>query len=717
MYLKYLQIVNYKNLKSVRFQFEKGTNTIIGANDTGKSNAMVALRMLLDDTFYYNIKHLKETDFSESLDDWRGHWIIISAFFDEITFDEKSNEACQVITLEKDKENIDFLKSYIRCEDKNFGTITLFIRPQKNIRFELASAKNLQEFKEIRSRIKLTDYEFRYTVRAQMDFINSKEYEKIVGNLDAGQYVGPDEDDEMFLGGRVDIFDVWKHISVVFIGALRDVENELHKPRNPIRKIMDTIQSDIKDVDVKTIKQKIRNLNKTISCVEQITAIGNQINYKLIEIVGLVYSPDIILESRLKDDLNSLARYLTMIPANKTDIDFLGLGHLNMIYVALKLVEFELNRTYELINIMIIEEPEAHIHTHIQKTLFENLKASQNYTQILMTTHSTHLSEVSDINKMNILKSDKNITRVMQPANGLDGFGKNILKLKVPVIKALKRYLDAKRSVLLFSRGVMLVEGDGEEIFLPHLVKSVLGVSLDELGIGLINIGSVGFENVACIFDEKRLQRYCSIITDEDIQIIGAKYFSDRAEKLGKSRKEKLDELFKSNMYVNVFYAYHTLEVDFANEVGNTIYIAKAIDKLYLDKGTIAKYKKNLKGDAIEIYDTVLSVANSKGKGWYSTILSETLDVEALIPNYIIEAIAFACQEVLNQSIVLKMIKNSLGIYNEECKKTQLLTKQFNSANSYEEKDELIFDYCEQLPDDMVSILINANKKYKRPRG
>lgn len=113
MFLKYLQVVNYKNLKSARFTFNKGANTIIGENDSGKSNAMTALRILLDDSFYYNSKRLKESDFADSLDDWRGHWIIVSAYFDEISSEEKNNEACKDIIPEK--ENEDFLKSYIRC--------------------------------------------------------------------------------------------------------------------------------------------------------------------------------------------------------------------------------------------------------------------------------------------------------------------------------------------------------------------------------------------------------------------------------------------------------------------------------------------------------------------------------------------------------------------------------------------------------------------------
>ena len=56
MYLKGLQIVNFRNFKSTEFNFAQGANTIIGENDSGKSNAMTALRILLDSSFYYNTK-------------------------------------------------------------------------------------------------------------------------------------------------------------------------------------------------------------------------------------------------------------------------------------------------------------------------------------------------------------------------------------------------------------------------------------------------------------------------------------------------------------------------------------------------------------------------------------------------------------------------------------------------------------------------------------
>ncbi|MBV4430565.1 ATP-binding protein [Clostridium tyrobutyricum] len=421
MYLKYMQIVNYKNLKSSCFNFDKGANTIIGENDSGKSNAMTAIRILLDDSYYYNVKRLKESDFSEALGDWKGHWIILSAYFDEISSMEKNNEICKdIIPL---SENEDFLKTYIRCERYNYGTVTLYIRPQKSIRKNLSVAQNKQEFDQIRSKIKLTDYEFVYTARSQVDFTKKENYQNIVGDFEMGTYIDPESEDTQIIGGNVDILEVWKYISVSFIDALRDVEADLHKPKNPIRRIVDAIQSQISDEDIGTIKDRIKELNSVISSVKQVAGIGNQINSKLNEIIGMVYSPDITLKSQMKDDISTLSKYLTMLPADKQDIDLLGLGHLNMLYISLKLVEFEINRNHELVNIMIIEEPEAHIHTHIQKTLFENLQVSKKYTQVLMTTHSTHLSEVSDITKINIIKIDKNISKVMHPSNGLNDFG------------------------------------------------------------------------------------------------------------------------------------------------------------------------------------------------------------------------------------------------------------------------------------------------------
>lgn len=706
MYLKYIQIVNFKNLKAARFEFAKGANTIIGENDSGKSNALTAIRILLDDNYYYNTKRLKETDFSYALGDWRGHWIIISAFFDEISREDKSNEFCAELTPEQ--ENIDFLKSYIRCADKEFGTVSLFIRPCRAKRAELAEAAQNGTFEAVRSQIKLSDYEFYYTSRSQADFTDENVYKSIVGDICAGQYVNPEDDDQSVLGSKIDIMNVWQHISTVFIDALRDVESELRKPKNPIRQIIDTIEGNIEETDIDDIKRKISELNQKISHIPQVSDIGSQVNQKLLEMIGAIYSPEIKLESRLKEDFATLARYLTISPSNQKDIDLLGLGHLNILYIAMKLVEFEVNRNRELLNIMIIEEPEAHIHTHIQKTLFNNLQVTHTYTQVVMSTHSTHLSEVSDIEKVNVMKKvDEQTSLVMKPTNGLDQFGADVLEYKgISFSKILSRYLDAKRSVLLFSKGVIMVEGDGEEILIPALVKKVLGVSLDEMGIGLINIGSVGFENVACIFDESRLQRKCSIVTDLDVVVDGAKKSSQVAMDRGASRREKLSRLFDANPYVSAFYAPHTLEVDFASEDNNKRFVCAIIKRAYKDAATKEKHVLAVKsGTEAERYDSVMTVAKNIKKGWYATLLAEKIDAGATIPMYILNAIAFVAKDILSEKLLWKMTSHSFNAYDLDEDYDDLKTA-FKEARSSKEIRETIEMFCDEFPNDMVSSFI-----------
>ena len=647
---------------------------------------------------------------------WKGHWIILSAVFGKITSEDKETEVCAGIVPEN--ENEEFLKSYIKSGEDDIGVISLFIRPQRQVRKKLSEITDIAEFEEERKKIKISDYEFYYTSRAQTDFTDKDIYTKIVGDLEKGQCSDPDEDDDRILGCKLNIADVQDHISVVFIDALRDVASELGKPKNPIRRIIESVESLIKESELNTIKSEIVQLNKSISEVEQVELVGRKINEKLLDMIGMVYSPEIILQSGLKDDINSLSRYLFMKPSKQNDIDSLGLGHLNMIYMALKIVEYEVNRTRELINIMIIEEPEAHIHTHIQRTLFDKLKVTKDYTQIITTTHSTHLAEVSEVKNINILKSIGSNSISMQPSQGLDEFGKKNLQLKnLKLSDCIERYLDSKRSVLLFSKGVVLVEGDGEEILIPNLIKNALGVSLDEMGIGLVNVGSVSFEYIASLFSEERIKRTCAIVTDEDIQIVetDSKLYKAEAEKRGKSRKKKLADLYGTNPWVESFFAPHTLEVDFAlaDARANSDYISEVVELNYVDTNTIKRHKENLKqGTDAACANTVLTLARDMGKGWYATTLSNYIDIAVTVPQYILGAIAFASKEVISIDIVFKMIEYSLSGYDE--KEVLALKKESEKVKTQEERKEFIKKFRERYKDDVVAKFLEEVDKYCR---
>jgi len=688
MYLSGLQLKNFRNFRESCFLFGKGSNTIIGENDSGKSNALIGLRILLDDSFFYNTKRLKESDFSYTLGNWKGHWIIISATFSGITSTEKESEICTSLVVD-DEELSSSMSSLLSSDDRDHGTVTLFIRPQKNVRKKLFDvAGDSEKFEDVRNSIRLSDYEFYFTAKSTADFCNTNIYEEIVGDIDNCSAVDPEDDNSSILGTRITIADVQSHISVVFIDALRDVLRELHTPRNPIRRIIESIESSIDVNNVEAVKNKIKELNSIISNIQEVGVIGDDMNKKLLDILGVVYSPEINLASELSDEINSLSRFITMKPKNEDDLDLLGLGHLNMIYVALKIVEFEACRSRELLNIMIIEEPEAHIHSHIQKTLFRNLSVEESYTQVLMTTHSVHLAESSEISSMNILKNYRQNSKAMQPTHQLDVFGRSKLKRKrLSLTKSIERYLDAKRNVLLFSKGVLLVEGDGEEILLPNMVRSAYGISLDEIGIGLVNVGSTAFEYIACVFDDSRIQRFCAILTDMDVQAVGdtSSFFKPNAEAYGQQRKDKLDELFGENRWVDMYYANHTFEIEFANSGENVDYLAKSIDKIYVKKDSIAEHIGRIK-NADTLNEEVLFLSNNTGKGWFATIIADEIDECVSIPHYIAKALAFASQETMSLQIYSKMLQYSLAFYDDEESNTYL--NAFKSPTS----DQMLID-------------------------
>lgn len=716
MFLSGLQLVNFRNFECSCLIFKEGANTIIGENDSGKSNAITGLRILLDDSFFYSTKRLKESDFSYSLNNWRGHWIIISATFSNITSTEKESEICASLIVDDD-ESIASMSSLISTDNRDHGVVTLFIRPQRGIRKKLFDASgDVETFNEIRNSIRLVDYEFYFTSKSKADFCYSEVYKTIVGDIDSCETTNPEDDDSSVLGHHITITDVQNHISLVYIDALRDVLREMHLPRNPIRRIIEMIENNIDPTNITIVKDRIKDLNDAITNIEEISVIGQGLNKTLLDILGVVYSPEISLSSELSDEMKSLSRFIAMKPKNEDDLDLLGLGHLNMIYLALKIVEFETCRSRELLNIMVIEEPEAHIHAHIQKTLFKNLSVTKNYTQVLMTTHSVHLAEASEISRMNILKNLNETSIAMQPDRQLDQYGKdNLNKKSLSLVNCIERYLDAKRNVLLFSKGVLLVEGDTEEILIPNMIKAAYGISLDEIGVGLVNVGSTAFEYVASLFDSLRIQRYCAILSDLDRQAVDSSsaYYKKDAEEKGQERKKKLDRLYSSNSWVDMFYADHTFEIEFVNCADNFEYVSTAIKKIFVKEDIIKRHQERIK-DQDSRNEEMLMLSKKEGKGWLATIIAGELNFNIVIPKYIVYALAFASQETMSLQIYVKMLNYTLALYDDKDARRylDLLRNSRDNVSLVETISEILEDIY--LKDDVVFQFIDICEKHQR---
>ncbi|MEQ1670362.1 MAG: TOPRIM nucleotidyl transferase/hydrolase domain-containing protein, partial [Hyphomicrobium sp.] len=436
---------------------------------------------------------------------------------------------------------------------------------------------------------------------------------------------------------------------------------------NPLLTLLKSKSGEIDPALIEPITTLVKGLNSAIEGLPDVKGIRTDIRDTINDAAGETYSPSSLsIRSDLSDEADQLFQSLKLFVGESEEgyegaIHELSLGGANLIYLTLKLLEFKYQKIKQsFANFLVIEEPEAHIHTHIQKTLFDRLNYSD--TQVIYSTHSTHISEVSNVENINILGRVKGRCEVFQPASGL-----------TPTeVGNIQRYLDAVRSNLLFAKSVVLVEGDAEEILIPVMVKKVLGVSLDELGVSLINIRSTGFENVAVLFHDQRIRKRCGILTDMDTAFIvtasdpadteavaKAKKKALGAQAVGVTRKAALTDFAKDNPWLEPFFAPHTFEVDFVS-AGNGAKIVSVLNEIYKDAATIALSKAELEsGNIAEYGRRVLTMADNAGKGWFASLIGKMIDHRTTIPDYILRAIFFA-QGAISRPIVFNILRYRL---------------------------------------------------------
>lgn len=641
MHIAKLTLVNYRNFASAVLPFTKGVNTIIGENGSGKTNLFRAIRLLLDDSMSRSASRLEEGDFHRGLDNWRGHWVIISLEFDEIGPDE----ATQALFLHG---------TGVITGSAPIGraTYNLIFRPKKDVRLKLAQLANgdIAGLGEIRESIEITDYETVITGRSTADFGNPAIYSEIVGDFE--NCIISEETDDPRIGARVSpLLSIANEVSFTYIKALRDVVAEFHNNRtNPLLTLLKSKSGAISTTDMNPIVARVRDLNESIVALNDVQVVRSDIRSTIKAAAGETYSPSSLsIRSDLPEEADKLFQSLKLFVGESDEnyegaIHELSLGGANLIFLTLKLLEFQYQRGHQSIaNFLLIEEPEAHIHTHIQKTLFDRIAYTD--TQIIYSTHSTQISEVSKVSSVNVLGRRGAACEAYQPTAGLDS----------TAIDTVQRYLDAVRSNLLFAKSVILVEGDAEEILIPLMFKQVTGLSLDEIGISLINIRSTGFQNVAALFHQARIRKRCAILTDRDAAFIDtapvpgdskaeARYKEKchRSDIKGLERKTALDLFAQGNPWLSPHYADHTFEVDFI-AAGNASKVRALVPAIYVDLPTrIAADTELASGDKAQFGRRVLTMAANQGKGWFAILLGRYLDSDTVIPLYIRDAIFFA---------------------------------------------------------------------------
>ncbi len=189
----------------------------------------------------------------------------------------------------------------------------------------------------------------------------------------------------------------------------------------------------------------------------------------------------------------------------------LGLGSNNLLFMASELLL--LAQEDDGSKLLLIEEPEAHLHTQRQLRMMKSLQeqAKEKGIQIIVTTHSPNLASAIELDNIVMIRHG----RAFSMAEGET-------ELETSDYRFLKRFLDVTKANLFFARGVMIVEGDAENILLPTLA-SLIGRDFTEHGVSIVNVGGVGLRRYARIFQRKNLKKDAQLdipvacVTDMDV--------------------------------------------------------------------------------------------------------------------------------------------------------------------------------------------------------
>lgn len=199
-------------------------------------------------------------------------------------------------------------------------------------------------------------------------------------------------------------------------------------------------------------------------------------------------------DSRLRQLLEKLELELkdenTDAPANR------GLGSNNLLFMACELLL--LGSEEDGFPLLLVEEPEAHLHPQRQLRLMQFLqdqagtkRRDGQQIQIIVTTHSPNLASAIKLDNVVMIQEGKAFPLIA----GTTGLEKSDYRF-------LERFLDVTKANLLFARGVVIVEGDGENILIPTLAR-LIGRDFAEHGVSIVNVGHTGLRRFARIFQRK----------------------------------------------------------------------------------------------------------------------------------------------------------------------------------------------------------------------
>lgn len=489
MYIKEIKISCFRNFKEITIPFHEGVNVIIGHNNTGKSNLLRAIALVLG---YNDSRSLRTNDLFYETD---------------------------IAVLKQQSPRIKIALIIHRSEGEALDS------PEMALFSELMSDSTLIEEAQLRFEFKLSETQ-EEDYRADVANVSSaKEIWKIIDHDYFRMYKSNRSGgNESSVNNKV--YDVLKQIDFQFLDAIRDVSHDLYAGYNPLlREVLNFfIDYAVKNDESKSedsIKQQLKKYRDDFIQQSKPLMLTLQDRLQDGKTVFLRYAidtgatfngaiPDFdgeLTENEMFSVLRMIIKYSTGVEIPAT---YNGLGYNNLIYMSLLLAKMQadssiiyMKRNAKIISFLAVEECEAHLHPAMQYKFLQFLqdnKSNGHVRQIFITSHSTQIASAVKLEDLICLTT----TEIGKVGVGYPRDIFNIMELEDAVSKQfVQRFLDATKADMFFANKLIFVEGVSEELLIPVFAR-YLNINLTNEHVLVVNMGGRYFRHFLKLFDSTK---------------------------------------------------------------------------------------------------------------------------------------------------------------------------------------------------------------------
>lgn len=487
MYIKEIKILNFRNFKKVLIPFHEGVNVIIGHNNTGKSNLLRAIGLVLG---HSDGRRLSTSDL----------------FYETDVAALQLQSPCIQITL--------VLR---RSEDEALDSAEM------GLFSSMMTDPALSEEAELRYKFQLADAQEENYKADVASATTAKEIWKIIDR----DYIRLYRSSR--LGGSqaagISTNDVLGQIDFQFLDAIRDVSHDLYAGYNPLlRDVLNFfIDYSVKNDGTKSgdeIKKQLKTFRDDffqqsrplMQTLQDRLRDGKNVFLKYALDTGAIFNgavPDFdgeVTENEMFAVLRMIIKYSVGIEVPAT---YNGLGYNNLIYMSLLLAKMQadssityMKRNAKILSFLAVEECEAHLHPAMQYKFLQFLqdnKANGHVRQIFITSHSTQIVSAVKLDDLICLTSS-----VLGQINV--GYPRAIYKEEssndMVSKQYVQRFLDATKADMFFANRLIFVEGIAEELLLPVFAR-YLNKNLTDEHVLVVNMGGRYFNYFLKLFDTK----------------------------------------------------------------------------------------------------------------------------------------------------------------------------------------------------------------------